>query len=273
MAPGKTALRSILALGRLARLFCGGASMSAVVIANWKMNGALTGIELFAQQWQGFDVPHDVQAVICPPFVYLDALRRLMPKTVQLGAQDCSAHADGAYTGDIAADMLVELGCDWVILGHSERRVYQGEDDALIAAKAVQAQTAGLSAVVCVGEHLEQRQSGEHQAVVAAQLAGSLSGVTPENLVIAYEPVWAIGTGQSATPAQAQAMHRWIRSCLVQHFGAASEQIAVIYGGSVKPETAAELFDCDTIDGALVGGASLEAKSFGEIVLAAASGR
>ena len=243
--------------------------MSAVVIANWKMNGALTGLEQFAEQWGTYSVPQDVQTVICPPFVYLDALRRLMPETVQLGAQDCSAHASGAYTGDVAADMLVELGCDWVILGHSERREYQGECNDLVAAKALQAQSAGLCAVVCVGERLDQRDAGEHQSVIAAQLAGSLAGLAPEALVVAYEPVWAIGTGRSATPDQAQNMHEWIRSCLVQQYGAAAEQIAVIYGGSVKPETAAELFACEAIDGALVGGASLEARSFAEIVLAA----
>lgn len=247
--------------------------MSAVVIANWKMNGALTGLERFAEQWGRYNVPEDVQTVICPPFVYLDALRRLMPETMQLGAQDCSAYASGAYTGDVAADMLVELGCDWVILGHSERREYQGERDELVAAKASQAQTAGLCPVVCVGERLEQREVGDHQAVVAAQLAGSLMGVVPENLVVAYEPIWAIGTGHSATPAQAQEMHEWIRSCLSQQFGAAAEQIAIIYGGSVKPETAGELFACETIDGALVGGASLEAQSFAEIALAASLGR
>lgn len=247
--------------------------MSAVVIANWKMNGALTGLERFAEQWGSYNVPEDVQTVICPPFVYLDALRRLMPETMQFGAQDCSAHASGAYTGDVAADMLVELGCDWVILGHSERREYHGERDELVAAKASQAQTAGLCPVVCVGERLEQREVGDHQTVVAAQLAGSLTGVLPENLVVAYEPIWAIGTGHSATPAQAQEMHEWIRSCLTQQFGVAAEQIAIIYGGSVKPETAGELFACETIDGALVGGASLEAQSFAAIALAASLGR
>jgi triosephosphate isomerase len=243
--------------------------MGAVVIANWKMNGALAGLERFAEQWGEFDIPQNVQTVICPPFVYLDTLRRFMPETVQLGAQDCSAHSSGAYTGEVAADMLVEVGCDWVILGHSERREYQGECNELVAAKALQAQSAGLCTVVCVGERLGQRETGEQQAVVATQLAGSLVGVAPEGLVVAYEPVWAIGTGRSATPAQAQEMHGWIRSCLVKQYGAAADQIAVIYGGSVKPETAVELFACDTIDGALVGGASLEAQSFAEIALAA----
>lgn len=247
--------------------------MSAVIIANWKMNGAITAIEQFAEQWALCEVPDDVQAVICPPFVFLELVRRQMPDTLQVGAQDCAEQSGGAYTGDVAADMLAEVGCDWVIVGHSERRELHGERNEVVAAKALQAQQAGLCAVVCVGERIGQRQAGEHKDTVAAQLKGSLAGLQPEGLVVAYEPVWAIGTGQSATPAQAEDMHRWIRACLETEFGEAAEHIAVIYGGSVKPETAAALFACETIDGALVGGASLEAKSFAGIVSAASSGR
>lgn len=247
--------------------------MSALVIANWKMNGALSAVEAFAETWGSVVIPNDVQIVICPPYVYLSAVREAMPREVQLGAQDCAGHKAGAFTGEVAADMLVESGCAWVIVGHSERRQYHAETDELVAQKAQLAQEAGLCAVVCVGEQLGQREAGEHQQVVAAQLAGSLDGVDLKNLVVAYEPVWAIGTGHSASPQQAEDMHRWIKDCLMKHYGADAQQIPVIYGGSVKPETAAELFACETIDGALVGGASLEATSFAEIAQAGASGR
>ena len=247
--------------------------MSALVIANWKMNGALSAVEVFAETWGSVVIPNDVQIVICPPYVYLSAVREAMPREVQLGAQDCAGHKAGAFTGEVAADMLVESGCAWVIVGHSERRQYHAETDELVAQKAQLAQEAGLCAVVCVGEQLGQREAGEHQQVVAAQLAGSLDGVDLKNLVVAYEPVWAIGTGHSASPQQAEDMHRWIKDCLMKHYGADAQQIPVIYGGSVKPETAAELFACETIDGALVGGTSLEAISFAEIAQAGASGR
>ena len=247
--------------------------MSALVIANWKMNGALSAVEVFAETWGSVVIPNDVQIVICPPYVYLSAVREAMPREVQLGAQDCAGHKAGAFTGEVAADMLVESGCAWVIVGHSERRQYHAETDELVAQKAQLAQEAGLCAVVCVGEQLGQREAGEHQQVVAAQLAGSLDGVDLKNLVVAYEPVWAIGTGHSASPQQAEDMHRWIKDCLMKHYGADAQQIPVIYGGSVKPETAAELFACETIDGALVGGASLEATSFAEIAQAGVSGR
>ena len=247
--------------------------MSALVIANWKMNGALSAVEVFAETWGSVVIPNDVQIVICPPYVYLSAVREAMPREVQLGAQDCAGHKAGAFTGEVAADMLVESGCAWVIVGHSERRQYHAETDELVAQKAQLAQEAGLCAVVCVGEQLGQREAGEHQQVVAAQLAGSLDGVDLKNLVVAYEPVWAIGTGHSASPQQAEDMHRWIKDCLMKHYGADAQQIPVIYGGSVKPETAAELFACETIDGALVGGASLEATSFADIAQAGASGR
>ena len=247
--------------------------MTALVLANWKMNGALPAIQQFAEQWAAVDLPESVTAVICPPHTYLAAVREAMPSTVGLCGQDCSAHSAGAYTGEVAADMLVEVGCDWVILGHSERRQYHAETDALVAQKAQAAQAAGLCAVVCVGEQLSEREAGQHHDVVARQVQGSLAGVAANALVIAYEPVWAIGTGRSATPEQAEAMHRWIRECLEAQYGTDATQVAVIYGGSVKPDTAAALFACETIDGALVGGASLEAESFAGIALAAASGR
>ncbi len=249
--------------------------MKPLVIANWKMNGALPAIEGFAEQWLSLGEldPAAVTTVLCPPFPYLSAVKSSLPE-MELGAQDCSSHDAGAYTGEVGADMAVEVGCDWVILGHSERRQYHGETDALVAEKVARAQAAGLTAIVCVGEHLSQREAGDHEKVVAAQLEGSLDGADPKDLVVAYEPVWAIGTGVSASAEQANEMHRWIRDCLHNKFADDAAQVAVIYGGSVKPDTAGELFACDMINGALVGGASLKAESFHGIAKAAAdSGR
>lgn len=248
--------------------------MSALVIANWKMNGGLPAITAFAEQWASLSTTDldGVRTVICPPFPYLASVASAMP-SLELGAQDCSKHASGAFTGEVAADMLSEVGCDWVIVGHSERRQYHGESDALVAGKASQVIAAGMTAVVCVGESLAQREAGDAERVVTEQLAGSLQGVPATNLAVAYEPVWAIGTGRTATPEQANDMHRVIREELTRCYGESADNIAVIYGGSVKPDNAAELFACDMIDGALVGGASLEAKSFWAIAEAASSGR
>lgn len=246
--------------------------MSALVIANWKMNGGLPAIATFAEGWKQAARLDGVRTVICPPFPYLGAVAAAL-STMELGAQDCSAHRAGAYTGEVAADMLAECGCDWVIVGHSERRQYHAETDALVASKAQQVMAANMTAVVCVGESLADRESGAHEAVVVAQVMGSLADVSAKNLVVAYEPVWAIGTGRTATPEQANDMHRVIRETLATLYGQEADEIPVIYGGSVKPDNAAELFACDMIDGALVGGASLEAESFLAIAQAASSGR
>lgn len=248
--------------------------MPALVIANWKMNGSVAAVLAFGQRWQELsrEALDDVVAVICPPSVYAAQTLAAVPG-VEVGAQDCSAREAGAYTGEVAADMWRDLGCSTVIVGHSERRQYHGESDALVAEKAVRAQAAGLRTVVCVGESLAQRESGEHAEVVSAQLAASLEAVSADGLVIAYEPVWAIGTGVTASPEQANAMHGIIRAGLQAKFGEQAATIPVIYGGSVKPDNASELFACDMIDGALVGGASLEAESFWAIAQAASSGR
>lgn len=249
--------------------------MSALIVANWKMNGSMPAIAEFVEQWQamGSATLSGARTVICPPYPYLSEFRKTAT-SLELGAQDCSVQGQGAYTGEVAPAMLSELGCRWVILGHSERRQYHQETDALVALKVANAKAAGLATIVCVGEHLAQREAGNHKAVVESQLAGSLEGATPEALVIAYEPVWAIGTGVSASAEQADDMHRWIRECLSAKYGETASEIAVIYGGSVKPDTAGELFACDMIDGGLVGGASLEARSFHEIAQAASdSGR
>ena len=248
--------------------------MSALVIANWKMNGGLPAIQRFADQWTAGSPANldDVRTVICPPAPFMPAVASAMP-AMELGAQDCSANLPGAFTGEVSADMFAEVGCDWVIVGHSERRQYHGETSELVAEKARRVIDAGMTAVVCVGESLTQREAGEHEAVVTAQVSESLEGVAAAAVVVAYEPVWAIGTGKTATPEQANDMHRVIRTELTRRYGDDADQIAVIYGGSVKPDNAAELFACDMIDGALVGGASLEADSFMAIAQAASSGR
>ena len=178
--------------------------------------------------------------------------------------------AAGAYTGEVAAEMLVDSGCRWVILGHSERRQYHGESDDMVAAKVAAALAAGLAPVVCVGETRDEREAGEAQYTVARQLQGALRGQSnTRHLVVAYEPVWAIGTGLTATPQEAQAMHAFIREQLADLKGVDAAATRVLYGGSVKPDNAAELFAETDIDGALVGGASLDAQDFQAIVAAA----
>lgn len=245
--------------------------MTPLVIANWKMHGSQSSLEDFAQQWRSKDALANVHLVLCPPFPYLALATKVWGW--QLGAQDCSPLESGAYTGDVAAPMLVDVGCQWVILGHSERRGGHGETDDQVAVKAVAAVASGLQVVVCVGETLEERDAGRHGAVVTAQLAASLEGVQVNKLVVAYEPIWAIGTGQTATPDEAESMHVLIRQWLQEKHGNRGKDVPVIYGGSVKPDNAAELFARDNIDGALVGGASLEAGSFWAIASAASAGR
>lgn len=237
------------------------------VVGNWKLNGSVDMIAGFADQWPDELPGQDVRVVICAPFPYLAYLAAELPE-VELGAQDCSAHASGAFTGEVAAAMLADVGCGWVIVGHSERRQYHGEVDATVAAKAAAAQAVNVTPIVCVGETLAQREANEQVAVVKAQLAGSLAELDITRLVIAYEPVWAIGTGVTATPEQADAMHREIRSALVESYGESGRAVPLLYGGSVKADSAGELFACESIDGALVGGASLEAASFAAIAAA-----
>jgi len=182
---------------------------------------------------------------------------------VAIGGQDCHAEAAGAFTGDISAEMLADAGATAVIVGHSERRTYHGESDGMVRAKALAAGRAGLMAVVCVGETKDQRSGGRTLDVVGAQLAGSLpSAVVPEGVVVAYEPVWAIGTGLTPTPADVAEVHGFIRGRLVARFGEAGDEIRILYGGSVKPSNASELLRVANVDGALVGGASLKADDF-----------
>lgn len=203
--------------------------------------------------------------LICPPFVHLGVVRQALDHknaSIWLGAQDCSERDNGAFTGDISAAMLADCGVRAVILGHSERRQFHKEPDSLIAAKAAKAHAAGLMTIICVGELEAERETGRHFDVVGNQLKDSLpDGVNPENMVIAYEPVWAIGTGKTATPDDVAAMHRFIHEKV--------GSCRILYGGSVKPDNAAALFKTDHVDGALIGGASLKADQYLSIAKAA----
>jgi triosephosphate isomerase len=215
--------------------------------------------------------PPACDLLVCPPATVLMAVgARLAGGPVALGGQDCHTAAGGAHTGDIAAGMLADLGCRYVIVGHSERRADHGETDALVRAKATAAIAAGLVAIVCVGESDAERVGGVAERVVGRQLAGSLpDGATPDTCVLAYEPVWAIGTGRTPTAADILAMHGFVRGQLRSRLGEAAARIRILYGGSVKPANAAEILGLDNVDGALVGGASLEADSFMAIAAAA----
>jgi len=250
----------------------GAGLMAGLVIANWKMHGSLALIEEFSQFWRAQSSLKDVDVVVCPPAPYLGSMHQAV-EGVLLGAQNCAEQSEGAFTGEVAPKMLRECGCRYVIIGHSERRSLYGETDAQVAVKARLTAGEGLCPVVCVGESRERREAGQQDQVVGEQLLASLVGVPCENLVVAYEPVWAIGTGLTATPDQAEAMHGMIRNRLQAHYGAAGGKVPIIYGGSVKPENAGVLFGCENIDGALVGGASLDANSFWQIASAASAGR
>jgi triosephosphate isomerase len=244
-----------------------------LVVGNWKMQGSLASVEALLGGLVSATPATGVQVAVCPTYVYLaQAVSVCRLSSFTVGAQDCSHVQAGAYTGEVSPAMLAEIGCHWVILGHSERRQYQRESDALIAAKLRSAAEAGLKPIVCVGETREQREAGTAQAVVRAQLEGALKGQTNlGQLVLAYEPVWAIGTGLTATPEQAQQMHAFMRACLVDIANVDAAVTRVLYGGSVKPGNAMQLFAQPDIDGALVGGAALVAADFLAIINAAAA--
>ncbi len=236
------------------------------------MNGSRASVGALLGGLAGKVPASGPEVAVCPTFVHIDqALKLCDSSALSVGAQDCSHTDSGAYTGEVAPGMLAELGCRWVILGHSERRQYHGESDELVAAKLAAAIEAGLRPIVCVGETRDQREAGEAESRVRTQLQGALKGQTGlEQLVIAYEPVWAIGTGLTATPEQAQEMHAFIRAFLGEIEGVNATATRILYGGSVKAGNAAELFEGPDIDGALVGGASLVADDFFAIVSAAA---
>lgn len=246
----------------------------ALVAGNWKMFGSQASIDvLLGDLTDTLAADPGAEVVVCPTYVHLaQALGLCAGSPVAVGAQDCSHMQSGAFTGEVSAEMLVDLGCGWVILGHSERRQYHAESDELVAAKLTAATEVGLRPIVCVGETREQREAGEAQAVVGRQLAEAL-GNQPSlaNLVVAYEPVWAIGTGLTASPEQAQDMHAYIRGALEGIEGVDPAQTRLLYGGSVKAGNAAQLFAGPDIDGALVGGAALVAEDFLAIVGAAAA--
>jgi triosephosphate isomerase len=240
------------------------------VIGNWKMNGLVADACALARAVLDGASGCPTRLALCPPATSLGAVAAVLGRgPVLLGGQDCHPRASGAHTGDVSAEMLADVGCGLVIVGHSERRANHGEGDALVRAKAEAAHRAGLVAVICVGETLAERDAGRTRDVLAAQLRGSLpAGATADATIIAYEPVWAIGTGKVASPAQAAEAHGWIRSDLGGMTGA-GHAVSILYGGSVKPENAADLFALPGVDGALVGGASLDAAQFLAIAAAA----
>jgi triosephosphate isomerase len=238
-----------------------GALRRPLVAGNWKMNGLSGSAAELAKIIAGAHVLPAVDLLVCPPATLIAQFAAASRGTpVRIGGQDCRAEPAGAFTGDLSAEMLKDAGATAVIVGHSERRSYHGETDGDVCAKALAARRAGLLAIVCVGETRGQREGGQALAVVRAQLAGSLpDGATAENLVVAYEPVWAIGSGLTPTPADVAEMHRLIREHLGARFGAAGQGIRILYGGSVKSTNAQELMGVPDVDGALVGGASLKA--------------
>ena len=243
----------------------------SLVAANWKMNGSRAANDLWLNEFTPRRGAFACDVVVCAPYLYLGQLRHALNQQ-EVGAQDVSEHPPGAYTGDIAAEMLRDAGCDWVIVGHSERRQWHAETDVLVAQKAERALQAGLQPIVCIGETLQQREQGQTHQVLSAQLAAVLQRIGPEKLAsgaLAYEPIWAIGTGHTATPQQAQEVHSALRAQVGTEDAAAAKRLRILYGGSVKPANAAELFAQPDIDGGLIGGASLVARDFAAICAAA----
>ena len=238
-----------------------------LVAGNWKMNGLRASATELGKIIDGArDLAAAVDLLVCPPATLVAqfaAQAASSSASIQIGAQDCHAQASGAFTGDIAAEMLKDAGASAVIVGHSERRTYHEETDAEVRAKAMAAHRAGLLAIVCVGETRAEREAGKAPAVVKTQLDGSLpDDATAATLVVAYEPVWAIGSGLTPTPGDVAEMHGLIREQLSARFGEAGQGIRILYGGSVKPANAKELLSVADVDGALVGGASLKADEF-----------
>ena len=247
-------------------------SRKLIIAGNWKMNKTVAeALDLVKGLKRELANIKEVDIVICPPFTALcDVSRAVLNTNIRLGAQNMSEHNFGPYTGEIAAGMLKEFSVRYVILGHSERRQHQKETDELIAKRALAAHAAALKPIVCVGETLAEREAGRTELVVGTQMRGSLAGLSAEQMketIIAYEPVWAIGTGRNATAEQAQDVHLFIRKQLTTMFNdTIARRVRIQYGGSVKPSNARELMSQRDVDGALVGGASLEDRSFSDIV-------
>lgn len=245
-----------------------------LVAGNWKLHGSrAANARLLDAILAGTTDVGSVECAVCVPFPYLgESAARLAGSKLALGAQNVSEFASGAYTGEVAAPMLAEMGCRYVLVGHSERRAIFGETDGQVAAKFAAAQKAGLTPVLCVGESLAEREASRTEEVVARQLDAVLDGsgaAAFADAVVAYEPVWAIGTGRTATPQQAQQVHAFLRDRLAARDAGVAAQLRVLYGGSVKPANAVEIFAMDDVDGGLIGGASLVAEDFLEICRAA----
>ncbi len=245
-----------------------------LIAGNWKMNGSKPEIRsLIGGILARMDPARSAEVMVLPPFPYIPLVQSLIEHTpVLLGAQDLSPHPSGAYTGDVSGPMLNDWGCGHVLVGHSERRALHAESSEQVAEKFVAAQSAGLQPILCVGETLDQREAGRTAEVVGSQIAAVIeaAGISAfARAVVAYEPVWAIGTGQTASPDQAQEIHATIRAQLTKEDATIGGRVRILYGGSVKPDNAAELFACEDIDGGLIGGASLQAESFMSIYQAA----
>jgi len=245
-----------------------------LIAGNWKMNLTRDEAVNLARGVGAAAGDGEVDVLVCPTFIHLDSvLSAVTGSQVSVGGQDVYFESNGAFTGETSTEMLNDIGCQFVILGHSERRNVIGECDKLINQKLSAALAAGLKPILCVGELLEERESGKTMEVVQSQMDGSLEGISAEQMaevVIAYEPVWAIGTGKTASPEQAQEVHADLRSLLASRYNQdVADGVRILYGGSVKPANAAELMACPDIDGALVGGASLKADSFASIIEAA----
>lgn len=249
-------------------------SRPTIIAGNWKMNCTPAETkELIGSLKTNNKSDSEIIVIVCPPFTSLTVAAQLLAgSSILLGAQDLSQHESGAYTAEISASMLIEIGVKYVIIGHSERRHYHNENDSLINTKLKKALISGLSPIFCVGESLKDREAASSQKVVSEQFMKGIDGLSVEqlkNLTVAYEPVWAIGTGQTATPEIAQEMHKFIRGIMAKIEPAIANSMPILYGGSVKPNNAAGLLSQPDIDGALVGGASLDADSFMKIIEAA----
>lgn len=245
-----------------------------LVVGNWKMNGTKQMVQALLGALVASNTENDgAEVVVCPPYLYIPLAMKLLHGTsISVGGQDVWVESDGAFTGDISAAMLADFGCSWVIVGHSERRSLHAEDNYLVAKKVMAAQMAGLVPIICVGETLDEREDGKTEAVIARQLDAVLETAGIQSFasaVIAYEPVWAIGTGRTATPQQAQEIHEYIRQRIAINNADIALSLRILYGGSVKPGNAAELFNQPDIDGGLIGGASLNAVDFIQICRAA----
>lgn len=245
-----------------------------IVAGNWKMNTTVAEGELLVKQliFLSKDFNPEVGVIVAPPFTHLSHISNIIKSeksSIALAAQNCAFMESGAYTGEVSVNMLKELGCEYVILGHSERREYFGESSEILLKKINLVISAGMKPIFCVGEKLEERESKQHFEVVSAQIKEvlyKLRGVEFANVVVAYEPVWAIGTGKTATSDQAEEMHAFIRRVIGDKFAAYADNTVILYGGSCKPSNAQELFSKDDVDGGLIGGASLVAQDFAAII-------